>query len=68
MAVLKLEIPRLWLMLLSGAPNPYSGAIATYQNMVGYMGLEDKGIITAAGDENGSEIKLEEIRNFAKNL
>lgn len=56
------------MLLSSASPNPYSGAIATYQNMVGYMGLEDKGIITAAGDENGSEIKLEEIRNFAKNL
>lgn len=56
------------LLLSSSSPNPYSGAIATYQNMVGYMGLEDKGIITAAGDENGSEAKLEEVRNFAKNL
>ena len=39
-----------------------------YKYMIGYLGMEDKGIITAAGDENGSEAKLEEIRNFAKGL
>ena len=36
--------------------------------MVGFMGLEDAGIITAAGGENGSEAKLEEIRAFARAL
>ena len=36
--------------------------------MVGFMGLEDAGIITAAGEQNGSEAKLEEIRAFAKAL
>lgn len=56
------------LLLTSGSPNPYSGAIGTYRDMIGFMGLEDAGIITAAGDENGSEAKLEEIRNFAKGL
>ena len=56
------------LLLSSASPNPYSGPIAVYQNMIGYLGMEDKGIITAAGDENGSEAKLEEIRNFAKGL
>ena len=56
------------LLLSSASPNPYEGAIATYRTMVGYMGLEDTGIITAAGDENGSEAKLEEIRAFAKAL
>ena len=56
------------LLLSSASPNPYEGAIATYRTMVGYMGLEDTGIITAAGDENGYEAKLEEIRAFAKAL
>ncbi len=56
------------LLLSSASPNPYEGAIATYKTMAGFMGLEDKGIITAAGEENGSEAKLEEIRNFAKAL
>ena len=45
-----------------------SAAIQTYKNMLAFMGIEDKGVITAAGDENGSEAKLAEIREFAKAL
>ena len=56
------------LLLSSGSPNVYSGAINTYQNMIGYIGLKDMGIITAAGNENCSEAKLAEVRNFAKSL
>lgn len=56
------------LLLSSASPDPYVGAIATYKAMLGFMGLTDKGIITAAGDENGSQAKLEEIRRFAKGL
>ena len=56
------------LLLISGSPNPYAGAIAAYQNMTAYMGLDNKCIITAAGEENGSEAKLAEIREFAKSL
>ncbi len=44
------------------------GAIVTYRNMLGYMGIEDAGVITAAGDENKSEAKLNEIKEFAKAL
>ena len=36
--------------------------------MAAFMGIEDKGIFTAAGDENQSEAKLAEIRDFAKAL
>ena len=56
------------LLLSSASPNPFEGAIATYKSMIGYMGLEDAGVITAAGDENGSEAKLSEIRDFARAL
>jgi multimeric flavodoxin WrbA len=56
------------LLLSSASPNPFEGAIATYKTMLGFMGLEDAGIITAAGDENGSEAKLDEIRAFARAL
>ena len=56
------------LLLSSASPNPFEGAIATYKTMIGYMGLEDAGIITAAGEENGSEAKLDEIRAFARAL
>ena len=56
------------LLLSSASPAPYAGAIATYKDMTAYMDLEDMGVITAAGDENGSEAKLSEIRDFAKGL
>ncbi len=56
------------LLLSSASPAPFDGAIATYKSMLAYMGIEDKGIFTAAGDENQSEAKLSEICNFAKGL
>ena len=56
------------LLLSSASPNPFDGAIATYKSMLAFMGIEDKGIFTAAGDENGSEVKLREICDFAKTL
>lgn len=56
------------LLISSGSPDTGAGAIATYQNMIGYMGIENAGIFTAAGDENKSEAKMNEIREFAKAL
>ena len=56
------------LLLSSASPNPFEGAVATYRTMIGFMGLEDAGIITAAGEENGSEAKLREISDFARAL
>ncbi|MBQ6264034.1 MAG: flavodoxin family protein [Clostridia bacterium] len=56
------------LLLSSGSPGTGAGAVATYQNMLGFMGIEDAGVITAAGDENKSEAKLSEIKAFAKSL
>lgn len=56
------------LLLSSATPGPHDGAIGAYRNAMAFMGLEDTGCITAAGDENGSEAKLDEIRSFAKNL
>ena len=56
------------LLLSSASPNPYSGAIATYKDILAFTGIEDAGIITAAGEENGSEAKLAEIRAFAKTI
>ena len=56
------------LFLSSAAPGPYNGAMETYKEMITFMGLENCGIICAAGDENGSEAKLSEIKAFAKSL
>ena len=56
------------LLLSSGSPGVYDAAIACYKTMLGFMGIEDAGIITAAGDENKSEAKLAEIAELAKSL
>ena len=56
------------LLISSGSPNTGKGAITTYRDMLGYMQIEDAGVFTAAGDENKSEAKLAEIREFAKAL
>ncbi len=56
------------LLLSSASPSPYTGATGTYKDILAFSGIEDAGIITAAGDENGSEAKLAEIRAFAKAL
>ncbi len=56
------------LLLSAASSNPFSGAIAMFRDMTGYMGIEIAGIITAAGVGNRSEAKLAEIRNFAKSL
>lgn len=56
------------LILSSGSPNTGVGAVTSYRNMVGYLGLQDLGVFTAAGGENGSEEKLREIYDFAKGL
>ncbi len=56
------------LLLSSAAPGPYNGAMGVYKEMITFMGMENAGIITAAGEENGSEAKLAEIREFAKSL
>ena len=56
------------LLLSSASPSPYEGAIATYKSILAYTGIEDAGILTAAGEENGSEAKLGEIKAFAKAL
>ncbi len=56
------------LLLSSGSPGVYDGAIATYKAMTSYVGLKDMGIITAAGLENGAEGKLAEVRDLAASL
>lgn len=53
------------LLLSSASPAPYDGAIATYKGICAFTGIEDAGIITAAGDENKTEAKLAEVKAFA---
>ena len=56
------------LLLSSGSAGVYDGAIGQYKSMIGYMGLQDAGIVTAAGAENGTPEKLAAARQLAKAL
>lgn len=56
------------LLLSSGSPGVYDGAVAQFKAYMGYAGIEVAGIITANGDENKSATKLDEIKAFAKAL
>lgn len=55
-------------LLLSSMGGGYDVAIAQYKTLAAMFGLQDMGICTATGDENGSDAKLAEIRAFAKAL
>ncbi|MBO5589527.1 MAG: flavodoxin family protein [Selenomonas sp.] len=56
------------LLLSSGSPGTHDGSIAQFKAYMAYANIEVAGIITAAGEENKSEAKLNEIRDFAKGL
>jgi multimeric flavodoxin WrbA len=56
------------MLLSSGSPGVYDGAIGQYKGFTAFTGIEDAGVITAFGEENQSEAKMAEIREFAKNL
>ena len=56
------------LLLTSGSPGVYDAAIAQFKGYTAYTGIADAGVITSNGEENGSEAKLYEIREFAKAL
>ena len=56
------------LLLSSGSPGVYDGAIAQFKDYMDYAGIEVAGIITASGAENKSAAKLAEIKEFAENL
>lgn len=56
------------LLLTSGSPGVYDAATEQFTSYMRYAGIQVAGIITSNGAENGSEAKLNEIREFAKAL
>ena len=56
------------LLMSSGSPGVYDSAIAQFKGYCAYAGMELCGVLTANGAENGSDEKLNEIRDFAKAL
>ena len=57
------------MILSSGDANMYDGAMFSFQgDFLDYLGLENMGVYTAHGAENGSKKKLEELRAFGESL
>lgn len=57
------------MILSSGDANQYDGALFSFKgDFVDYLGLENMGVVTAHGGENGSATKLKEIRDFGISL
>ena len=56
------------LLLSSGSPAVYDAAMAQIAGYCAYANMEFVGTITANGEENGSEAKLAEVKEFAKAL
>ena len=56
------------LLLSSYSPDVYTGAIAQYKDMIAYMGMTDKGIVTADNSTNKTPAKLAEAKELGTNL
>lgn len=57
------------MILSSGDPKMYDGAMFSYKgDFLEYLGLENMGVFTAYGAENGSASKLKELEDFGRRL
>lgn len=56
------------LLLSSYSPNVYNGSINQYKDMIGYMGMTDKGIVTADNSTNKTPAKLAEAKKLGASL
>ena len=64
----KPAIKKMLLMLSSGSQNAYSACISQYKAMHEYIGFEDMGMFTAAGDQNRSPELMNRLYSFALKL
>ena len=63
------RLKKVAMILSSGDANMYDGAMFSFQgDFLDYLGLENMGVYTAHGTENGSKKKLEELRTFGESL
>ena len=63
------NLKKVAMILSSGDPEMYDGAMFSYKgDFLEYLGLEDMGVFTAYGMENGSATKLRELRDFGRTL
>ena len=63
------KLKKVAMILSSGAANMYKGALFSFEgDFLDYLGLENMGVFTAHGAENGSGTKTEELKNFGLSL
>ncbi len=63
------NLKKVAMILSSGDPQMYDGAMFSYKgDFLEYLGLEDMGVFTAHGGENGSPAKLKGLREFGMSL
>lgn len=56
------------LLLSSHSPDVYAGAIGQYKDMIAYMGMTDKGIVTADYSTNKTPAKLAEAKELGASV
>lgn len=63
------KLKKIAMILSSGDAGMYDGAMFSFQgDFLDYLGLENMGVYTAHGAENGSKKKLAELRAFGESL
>lgn len=63
------KLKKVAMILSSGDSDMYDGALFSFKgDFLDYLGLENMGVFTAYGAQNGSAAKLEEIRKFGASL
>ena len=63
------RLSKVAMILSSGDADMYDGAMFSFQgDFLDYLGLENRGVYTSHGGENGSKAKLEELRAFGASL
>lgn len=64
-----LRLKKVAMILSSGDANMYDGALFSFKgDFLDYLGLENMGVYTSHGGENGSISKLNELKNFGMSL
>ncbi|UWP59971.1 flavodoxin family protein [Ruminococcus gauvreauii] len=62
-------LKKIAMILSSGNEDMYDGALFSFKgDFLDFLGLEDMGVFTAHGEENGSDAKLAELRRFGESL
>jgi len=63
------KLKKVAMILSPGDANMYDGAMFSYQgDFLDFLGLEDMGVFTAHGGENGSSQKLAELHDLGASL